>query len=100
MGGFEPPTSRVQGGRSPTELHPQTPVTGDDSAGMVGQPGIEPGTSVLSGLRSNRLSYWPGGGASDGDPRARRGRRAAKEGGGERGAGSPPPPPREAEAWT
>jgi hypothetical protein len=22
MGGFEPPTSRVQGGRSPTELHP------------------------------------------------------------------------------
>jgi hypothetical protein len=23
MGGFEPPTSRVQGGRSPTELHPQ-----------------------------------------------------------------------------
>ena len=25
----------------------------------VGQPGIEPGTSVLSGLRSNRLSYWP-----------------------------------------
>ena len=34
----------------------------------VGQPGIEPGTSVLSGLRSNRLSYWPGGrtGRSDG----------------------------------
>ncbi len=26
---------------------------------MVGQPGLEPGTSVLSGLRSNRLSYWP-----------------------------------------
>jgi hypothetical protein len=26
----------------------------------VGQPGIEPGTSVLSGLRSSRLSYWPG----------------------------------------
>jgi len=24
MGGFEPPTSRVQGGRSPTELHPQS----------------------------------------------------------------------------
>src|SRR5688572_25414747 len=23
MGGFEPPTSRVQGGRSPTELHPR-----------------------------------------------------------------------------
>ena len=27
---------------------------------MVGQPGLEPGTSVLSGLRSNQLSYWPG----------------------------------------
>ena len=26
---------------------------------MVGQPGFEPGTSVLSGLRSNQLSYWP-----------------------------------------
>ena len=26
---------------------------------LVGQPGLEPGTSVLSGLRSNRLSYWP-----------------------------------------
>ncbi len=29
--------------------------------GLVGQPGLEPGTSVLSGLRSNRLSYWPTG---------------------------------------
>ena len=27
---------------------------------VVGQPGLEPGTSVLSGLRSNQLSYWPG----------------------------------------
>ena len=26
---------------------------------VVGQPGLEPGPSVLSGLRSNRLSYWP-----------------------------------------
>ena len=26
---------------------------------VVGQPGFEPGTSVLSGLRSNQLSYWP-----------------------------------------
>ena len=26
---------------------------------MVGLPGLEPGTSVLSGLRSNRLSYRP-----------------------------------------
>ena len=28
---------------------------------LVGHPGIEPGTSVLSGLRSNRLSQWPVG---------------------------------------
>jgi hypothetical protein len=27
----------------------------------VGEPGLEPGTSVLSGLRSNQLSYTPGG---------------------------------------
>jgi hypothetical protein len=31
----------------------------DHAASWVGQPGIEPGTSVLSGLRSSRLSYWP-----------------------------------------
>ena len=27
--------------------------------GMVGVPGIEPGTSSLSGTRSNQLSYTP-----------------------------------------
>jgi hypothetical protein len=32
---------------------------GPAGARGVGQPGIEPGTSVLSGLRSSRLSYWP-----------------------------------------
>jgi hypothetical protein len=32
---------------------------GPVAPGQVGQPGIEPGTSVLSGLRSSRLSYWP-----------------------------------------
>src|SRR3954453_11825254 len=31
----------------------------------VGQLGIEPRTSVLSGLRSNRLSYWPGGSSEE-----------------------------------
>ena len=38
---------------------------------VVGQPGLEPGTSVLSGLRSNRLSYWPGEGATAMWPRKR-----------------------------
>ncbi len=33
---------------------------------MVGDPGLEPGTSVLSGLRSNQLSYWPVRGVSAG----------------------------------
>jgi hypothetical protein len=49
MRGFEPLTFRVQGGRSPTKLHPRW------SYG-VGVPGLEPGASVLSGLRSNQLS--------------------------------------------
>jgi hypothetical protein len=68
LGRFELPTSRVQGGRSPTKLQPR--VRGLPHAGAalgtgcpvrarVGVPGIEPGTSVLSGLRSNRLSYTP-----------------------------------------
>ena len=30
-----------------------------DSRGLVGVPGIEPGTSSLSGTRSNQLSYTP-----------------------------------------
>jgi hypothetical protein len=37
------------------------PLPGALRAPRVGVPGIEPGTSVLSGLRSNRLSYWPEG---------------------------------------
>ena len=48
LGRFELPTSRVQGGRSPTKLQPR-----------VGVPGLEPGASVLSGLRSDHLSYTP-----------------------------------------
>ena len=31
---------------------------------MVGVPGIEPGTSSLSGMRSNQLSYTPDGGGN------------------------------------
>ena len=45
-------------GALPTKLRPRAappPVRG------VGVPGIEPGTSVLSGPRSNRLSYTPRG---------------------------------------
>ena len=29
------------------------------SNGMVGVPGLEPGASSLSGMRSNQLSYTP-----------------------------------------
>ncbi len=42
--------------RSPDETTQPTNGGMKDSRGMVGHPGIEPGTSVLSGLRSNRLS--------------------------------------------
>ena len=34
------------------------------AAGVVGVPGVGPGTSSLSGTRSNQLSYTPGGGGS------------------------------------
>ena len=44
-----PPACKA--GALPTELHPPT--------GLVGTPGLEPGTSALSGLRSNQLSYAP-----------------------------------------
>ena len=33
---------------------------------MVGVPGVEPGTSSLSGTRSNQLSYTPVGGGGNG----------------------------------
>jgi hypothetical protein len=59
LGRFELPTSRVQGGRSPTKLQPREAGPTPARATWVGVPGIEPGTSVLSGLRSNRLSYTP-----------------------------------------
>ena len=44
----------VTTGYNPKRVATQEPVNK-----VVGQPGLEPGTSVLSGLRSNRLSYWP-----------------------------------------
>ena len=34
-------------------------VVSDSARKRVGEPGLEPGTSVLSGLRSNQLSYTP-----------------------------------------
>ena len=60
-----------------SSARPPTPVAGDDARGenrasrglsgsgpaarkrLVGVPGIEPGTSSLSGTRSNQLSYTP-----------------------------------------
>ena len=35
------------------------PTVRRDSRGLVGVPGVEPGTSSLSGTRSNQLSYTP-----------------------------------------
>ena len=37
---------------------------GTERGGAVGVPGLEPGTSSLSGTRSNQLSYTPGRGRS------------------------------------
>jgi hypothetical protein len=50
----------------------QSPITNNHAAGLVGVAGIEPATSALSGLRSNRLSYTPKNGGGNrvrtGDP--------------------------------
>jgi hypothetical protein len=35
------------------------PIVRKDCSRLVGVPGIEPGTSSLSGTRSNQLSYTP-----------------------------------------
>ena len=35
------------------------PFCAENAAGLVGVPGVEPGTSSLSGTRSNQLSYTP-----------------------------------------
>ena len=35
------------------------PVLTTSCSGVVGAPGLEPGTSALSGPRSNQLSYAP-----------------------------------------
>ena len=67
MSGLEPPTSCLQGRRSPSELHPhrvfllaERPATQPDpSVLLVGLSGFEPLTSRLSGVRSHLLSYRP-----------------------------------------
>ena len=40
---------------------------GDRTWRLVGVPGLEPGTSSLSGTRSNQLSYTPGKGRTPGE---------------------------------
>ena len=50
VSGIEPLTFGVQGRRSPNWATPPK---------MVGLGGLEPPTSRLSGVRSNRLSYKP-----------------------------------------
>ena len=66
--GFEPLALWLQTRCSPAELRPREPagpylglwlLTPDATSMAVGLPGFEPGTSVLSGLRSNHLSYKP-----------------------------------------
>ena len=69
-----PPACKA--GALPTELHPLIGLVSAGSRpsrclrdvlptarhlrnGLVGAPGLEPGTSALSGLRSNQLSYAP-----------------------------------------
>src|SRR5215211_818650 len=56
------PVMRCSSGTQLHEPAPDVKMT-SISAGeglVVGLPGLEPGTSSLSGMRSNRLSYRPG----------------------------------------
>ena len=53
-GGSNPGPPPCKGGALPAELQPP----GQDDT-RVGAPGLEPGTSALSGPRSNQLSYAP-----------------------------------------
>lgn len=53
--GFEPPTQGSSGPRSTPELLQHFIYIFP----LVGVDGLEPSTSVLSGLRSNHLSYTP-----------------------------------------
>lgn len=56
------PLSYVPAARVRTQVRPAERFLNPDSCPLgVGVPGLEPGTSALSELRSNRLSYTPDG---------------------------------------
>jgi hypothetical protein len=58
-GDSNPGPPPCKGGALPAKLRP--PVSAVPPPGGVGAPGLEPGTSALSGPRSNHLSYAPAG---------------------------------------
>jgi hypothetical protein len=66
-GDSNPGPPPCKGGALPAKLRPRSPPAPAPAPtarpGGVGAPGLEPGTSALSGPRSNRLSYAPAAGA-------------------------------------
>jgi hypothetical protein len=60
-GDSNPGPPPCKGGALPTKLRPPPRVAGHVPRRRVGAPGLEPGTSALSGPRSNQLSYAPVG---------------------------------------
>ncbi len=69
-GDSNPGPPPCKGGALPAKLRPPVPTPAAPPARIdtaiparVGAPGLEPGTSALSGPRSNRLSYAPAGAA-------------------------------------
>ena len=69
-GDSNPGPPPCKGGALPAKLRPPVPILATPPARIdtatparVGAPGLEPGTSALSGPRSNRLSYAPAGAA-------------------------------------
>ena len=60
-GDSNPGPPPCKGGALPAKLRPPDALgpRADSAPGRVGAPGLEPGTSALSGPRSNHLSYAP-----------------------------------------